>query len=137
MAEALPENGIIHTCEIMDRHVEVAQKFIDKSIYRNQITIFHGNAHDSLEQLQSEFYEFAFIDADKSGYLEYYKKCMVLVKSGGIIILDNMLWSGHVLNPQDDDTISLVKTADFIKNDSRCTNFLMTVRDGLMVCIKK
>ena len=52
-------------------------------------------------------------------------------------LLDNMLWSGHVLNPQDDDTISLVKTADFIKNDSRCTNFLMTVRDGLMVCIKK
>ena len=136
MAEAIPKNGAIHTCEIMDRHVEVAQKFINKSKYKDLITIYHGNANETLEQLQSEFYDFAFIDADKSGYLDYYKKCMVLVKSGGIIILDNMLWSGHVLNPQDDDTMSLVKTAKFIKNDNRCTNFLMTVRDGLMVCIK-
>ena len=136
MAEAIPKNGVIHTCEIMDRHVEVAQNFFDKSKYKDLITIYHGNANETLEQLQSEFYDFAFIDADKSGYLDYYKKCMVLVKSGGIIILDNMLWSGHVLNPQDDDTMSLVKTAKFIKNDNRCTNFLMTVRDGLMVCIK-
>ena len=136
MAEAIPGNGAIHTCEIMDRHVEVAQKFINKSKYKDLITILHGNANETLEQLQPEFYDIAFIDADKSGYLDYYKKCMVLVKRGGIIILDNMLWSGHVLNPQDDDTMSLVKTANFIKNDQRCTNFLMTIRDELMVCIK-
>ena len=78
MAEAIPENGAIHTCEIMDRHVEVAQKFINKSKYKDLITILHGNANETLEQLQPEFYDFAFIDADKSGYLDYYKKCMVL-----------------------------------------------------------
>ena len=137
MSEALPDDGILHTCEIMDRHVEVAQDFIDRSTEKNKITILHGNANKTLEQLKSNYYDFAFIDADKSGYLDYYKKCMVLIKTGGIIVLDNMLWSGHVLQPKDDDTNALVNTANFINNDNRCSNFLMTIRDGLMVCIKK
>ena len=137
MAEAIPDNGIIHTCEIMDRHVSTAQKFFNRSQFKKNIIIFHGNANETLEQLKANYYDFAFIDADKSGYLEYYKKCMTLIKKGGIIVLDNMLWSGHVLNPNDDDTKALVNTAKYIHKDIRCNNFLMTIRDGLMVCIKK
>ena len=64
-------------------------------------------------------------------------KCISLLRTGGIIVLDNMLWSGSVLDPQDDDTIALKNTADFIQNDDRVFNYLLPVRDGLMVCIKK
>ena len=79
----------------------------------------------------------AFIDADKSNYLEYYKRSLVLIRAGGVIILDNMLWSGSVINPIDDDSNSLRKTGDYIQNDSRVFNMLFPIRDGLMLCIKK
>ena len=78
----------------------------------------------------------AFIDADKTNYLEYYQRCLALIKKGGVIILDNMLWGGDVLEPQDDDAKSLRKTGDFIQNDERVFNTLMPIRDGLMLCIK-
>ena len=78
-----------------------------------------------------------FIDADKINYKNYYKKSLNLVKKGGVIVLDNMLWSGNVIQPNDEQSKSLRNTADFINNDIKCFNFLMPVRDGLMVCIKK
>jgi predicted O-methyltransferase YrrM len=61
---------------------------------------------------------------------------MMLIKKGGIIVLDNMLWSGQVLDPKDDDSIALNKTAEHINNDNRVFNHMLTIRDGLMVCIK-
>ena len=62
---------------------------------------------------------------------------MSLIRRGGIIVLDNMLWGGNVLDPQDDDTLALKNTAEFIQNDDRVFNYLLPVRDGLMVCIKQ
>ena len=79
----------------------------------------------------------AFIDADKTNYLEYYKRCFSLVRRGGIIVLDNMLWSGSVIDPQDDDSNALRKTGDYIQQDKRVFNILLSIRDGLMLCIKK
>ena len=99
------------------------------------ITMHQGPALETLEKFKNKF-DFIFIDADKINYLNYYLKCMQLIKSGGIIVLDNMLWSGHVLDPQDDDTLALKNTAEFINNDDRVFNYLLPVRDGLMVCIK-
>ena len=61
---------------------------------------------------------------------------MMLIKPGGIIVLDNMLWSGKVLNPQDDDSKALNEAAEYINNDKRVFNHMLTIRDGLMVCIK-
>ena len=81
-------------------------------------------------------YDFVFIDADKQNYCEYYKKSVKLLRPGGIIVLDNMLWSGGVINPLDIDSKALAKTADYIYNDDRVYNFLAPIRDGLMVCIK-
>jgi len=79
----------------------------------------------------------AFIDADKSNYLEYYQRCLVLIRAGGVIILDNMLWSGSVIDPKDDDSQALRKTGDYIQKDKRVFNVLFPIRDGLMLCIKK
>ena len=136
MAEALPIDGRIHTCELMDKHAKTAQSFFDRSDYGNKITIHQGPALDSLEQLQTGSFDMAFIDADKTNYLEYYQRCLALIKKGGIIILDNMLWGGDVLNPQDDDAKALRKTGDYIQNDERIFNTLLPIRDGLMLCIK-
>ena len=137
MAEVLPKDGEVHTCELMEKHVNTAQPFFNRSPYGSKIHIHQGKASDSLEQLKSGHFDFAFIDADKGGYQDYYLKCLSLLRSGGIIILDNMLWSGHVLNPQDDDTLALKNTAEFINNDKSVFNYLLPVRDGLMVCIKQ
>jgi len=136
MAEVLPDDGVIHTCELMDRHVETASSFFNRSEYKEKIKIFVGEANHTLEQLKINSYDFVFIDADKQNYCEYYKKSTKLLQSGGIIVLDNMLWSGGVINPQDIDSKALADTADYINNDDRVYNFLVPIRDGLMVCIK-
>ena len=137
MAEALPEDGEIHTCELMDKHIQTAQSFFEQSDHGSKIKIHLGPALQSLEQMQSGSFDMAFIDADKINYLEYYKRCLSLIHKGGVIILDNMLWGGDVLDPKDDDAKSLRKTGDFIQSDSRIMNTLLPLRDGIMFCIKK
>ena len=136
MAEALPVDGGIHTCELMEKHAKTAQSFFDRSDYGNKITIHQGSALNSLEQLQAGSFDMAFIDADKTNYLEYYQRCLALIKKGSVIILDNMLWGGDVIDPQDKDAKTLRKTGDFIQNDERVFNTLLPIRDGLMLCIK-
>ena len=136
MAEALPKDGMIHTCEIMEKHTKTAQSFFNKSHDGHKINIHLGPALSSLEQMKAKSFDLAFIDADKINYLEYYKRCVMLIRDGGIIILDNMLWSGSVINPETDDAKILRKTGDFIQNDKRVFNMLIPIRDGLMVCIK-
>ena len=137
MAEVIPKDGEIHTCELMKKHVNTAQSFFDRSEFGNKITIHEGPALNSLEQLPSSNFDMAFIDADKSNYLNYYKRCITLVRTGGVIILDNMLWDGNVLDPKDDDSKILRKTGDYIQQDKRVFNVLFPIRDGLMLCIKK
>ena len=137
MAEAIPLDGQIHTCELMKKHAKTAQSFFDKSDYGKKITIHQGPALESLETLKVGNFDMAFIDADKSNYLEYYKRCLVLIRAGGVIILDNMLWSGSVIDPNDDDSKALRKTGDYIQEDTRVFNMLFPIRDGLMLCIKK
>ena len=137
MAEAIPLDGEIHTCELMTKHAETAQSFFDKSDYAKNITIHQGPALETLETLQVGNFDMAFIDADKSTYIEYYKRCLALIRTGGVIILDNMLWSGSVIDPKDDDSKALRKTGDFIQEDKRVFNMLFPIRDGLMLCIKK
>jgi len=137
MAEAIPLAGEIHTCELMKKHAATAQSFFDKSDYGKKITIHQGPALESLETLKVGNFDMAFIDADKSNYLEYYQRCLVLIRAGGVIILDNMLWSGSVIDPKDDDSQALRKTGDYIQEDTRVFNMLLPIRDGLMLCIKK
>ena len=137
MAEVLPTDGEIHTCELMEKHVKTAQSFFSRSKFGSKITIHEGPALNSLEQLPAGDFDMAFIDADKSNYLDYYKRCLILVRSCGVIILDNMLWGGNVIDPSDDDSKMLKKTGDYIQKDCRVFNTLLPIRDGLMLCIKK
>ena len=137
MVQAIPEDGQIHTCEYMDEHIKTARKFFNKSKYKNMINIHDGLAINTLENFKVNTFDFAFIDADKINYMNYYMRCMQLIKSKGIIVLDNMLWSGEVINPKDNDSKKLREVGDYIQKDSRVINMLIPIRDGLMVCIKK
>ena len=136
MAEVIPKNGIVHTCELMEQHVQTASSFFSRSSHKDKISIFKGPATETLEQLKMNFYDFVFIDADKQNYCEYYQKAIKLLKPGGVIVLDNMLWSGGVIEPKDIDSQALADTAEYITSDDRVYNFLAPIRDGLMVCIK-
>ena len=111
--------------------------YVVESEYGSKITIHSGPALQSLEGMKVGSFDMAFIDADKINYLDYYKRCFTLIRSGGIIILDNMLWGGDVLNPINDDALAIRKTGDFIQSDQRIFNTLFPIRDGLMLCIKK
>ena len=101
------------------------------------IHMHNGLAINTLENFKVNTFDFAFIDADKINYMNYYMRCMQLIKSQGIIVLDNMLWSGEVINPTDNDSKKLREVGDYIQEDNRVINMLIPIRDGLMVCIKK
>jgi len=137
MAQALPDSGLIHTCEVMERHIQNATKFFNKSKYNHKIKVHHGEAIKIIEDFKVDFFDLIFIDADKKNYIEYYNRSIQLIRYGGIIVLDNMLWGGDVLNPKDLESKTLSKLGDIINNDNRVFNVLLPIRDGLMICIKK
>ena len=137
MAEVLPNNAHIDTCELCPIHGETAQKFFNKSKYKEIITIHIGDALETLEKFSKDSFDMVFIDADKINYIEYYKMAMILLKSGGAIVLDNMLWSGDVLNPTSKESETLNMLNNIITKDKRNMNTLLPIRDGLMICIKK
>ena len=136
MAEALPDDGEIHTCEIGENHIKTAQKFFNKSEHGNKIIIHEGSALDSLQKFNENSFDLCFIDADKNNYKNYYIECTKLLKANGCLILDNMLWGGEVLNPKDKESQTIADTAKMINNDSMY-NTMLTIRDGLMLCIKR
>ena len=136
IAENLSDDGEIHTCEIMERHIKTAANFFKKSPHYKKFIIHKGDALDSLEKFKINMFDFAFIDGDKINYINYYNRCMQIVKNNGIIVLDNMLWGGSVLNPKDEESKTLNKLAQIINDDNRNINMLLPIRDGLMICIK-
>ena len=137
MVKALPNDGEIHTCEYMEEHIETAKKYFNQTKYKKMIKIHSGLAMETLENFKINSFDFIFIDADKINYLDYYLRCVHLIKSNGIIVLDNMLWSGKVMNPIDEDSKKIRETGDYIQNDNRVSNILLPIRDGLMICTKK
>ena len=137
MAEILPEDGRIHTCEIGENHIQTAQKFFDKSNHGHKITIHKGAALNTINKFELKSFDLCFIDADKNNYPNYFKLCTKLLKSNGCLILDNMLWGGEVLNPKDQESQRIADTAQLINENKDIYNTMLTIRDGLMLCVKK
>ena len=136
MAEALPEGGRIITCDINEEHVGIARKHIDDSPYADRIDIRVGDAAETLENLDGPF-DFVFIDADKTGYRTYYEAALAKLSPGGVIAVDNVLWSGRVLDEApagvggDADTAAMRAFNDHVAKDARVECVMLTVRDGL------
>ena len=133
MAEVLPQNGTLDTCELMDKHIKTATEWFKKSKNGFKITIHKGPAIQSLEKMKRFSFDMVFIDADKVNYPKYHKIALKLLKIGGIGVLDNMLWSGKVIDPFDKESIALRETAELIINNDRLSPLLLPVRDGVMI----
>ena len=133
MAEALPENGKIHTCELMDKHIKTASEWFKKSENSYKISVHKGPALQSLEKMKHLTFDLVFIDADKVNYPSYHNIALDLLKKGGVGVLDNMLWSGKVIEPSDKESIALRETAELIRNNDKLSPLLLPVRDGVMV----
>ena len=133
MAEALPVDGEIHSCELMEKHIVTAKGWFEKSEVNHKITVHQGEALKSLAEFRAGSFDMMFVDADKTGYPEYYRIGTLLLKKGGIAVFDNMLWSGSVLKPDDKDSKALRETTELIKNDGRLEQLLLPVRDGVMI----
>jgi caffeoyl-CoA O-methyltransferase len=136
IAEALPEDGKVVTCEIEPVNAAMARRYFDASPHGRKIEIRMGPALDTLSGLEGPF-DMAFIDADKENYPEYYEKTLELVRPGGLILVDNTLWSGLVLKPHDRESIAIDALNKRIAKDPRVENVLLTIRDGLQVVRRK
>ena len=133
MAASLPADGTLITCELNPRHAEIAAANIDASPYRSKIKIMTGPALDTINGLTGEF-DLAFIDADKTGYPEYYDAVLPIIRPGGLIVIDNTLRGGTVARDDADPETELIRTLNArIAADDRVDCALLPVRDGMAV----
>lgn len=136
MAEALPANGELITCEYNERYEEIARSFFEKSEHGHKITLKMGLALETLNDLEGPF-DMVFLDADKINYVNYYENILPMLNKGGLLIIDNVLWSGTVLDPDDEKAEAIDRLNKRIRDDNRTEQVLLTVRDGLMIVRKK
>jgi caffeoyl-CoA O-methyltransferase len=132
MAAALPAGGHIDTCEIDEKHAAVAQRYIDEAGYTDRISIHLGPAVETVERLEGDF-DFVFIDADKGNYVNYYEAVLPRLSERGLIAADNTLWSGRVLDEDDDSegTVAIRAFNEHVLADERVVSVMLTVRDGV------
>jgi len=138
MAEALPDDGVLHTIECDDELEDFILENFKKSIHGNKIKLHIGNALSEIEKI-SECFDLVFIDADKREYLAYYEAVLPKLKTGGFILADNTLWDGKVLKAvaaNDHQTLSIMHFNDFIAKDKRVEKVMLPLRDGLTVIRK-
>jgi len=140
MAEGLTADGILHTIDIDEELETRINKFVSQSPFAHQVKLHIGNALDIIPTLNASF-DLVFIDADKGNYAAYYDLLIDRLPSGAVLIADNVLWSGKVLDADqattDQDTKALDSFNKKIQADTRVENVLMPIRDGLMVIRKK
>jgi len=132
MAAALPPGGHIVTCDVDPKAEEVARRHIEASPYSDRIEIRMGPALETIESLDGPF-DLVFIDADKTNYRNYYDAVLPKVAAHGMIAVDNVLWSGQVIDPNDtsDNTEALRAFNDYVNADTRTVNVICTIRDGV------
>ena len=142
-AAALPDDGEIIACDVSAEWTDVARLYWQRGDVENKIKLHLQPALDTLQALlvdnQADQFDFAFIDADKENYDAYYETCLELVRPGGLIVLDNMLWSGNVAVEaiDDDETVALRKLNKKLHNDLRVDISLLPVADGITLAVKR
>jgi predicted O-methyltransferase YrrM len=143
MALAMREGGVLYACDKSEESMEVARRYWKLAGVEKKIVEKIGDAKVSVLELLKEHgensFDFGFIDADKRAYREYYETLLKLVRPGGLIIVDNVLWYGKVADPevQDKQTVAIRDFNDFITSDERVTYTMVPVGDGLSFCRKR
>ena len=139
LAEGLAKNGKLISIDVNEETTAFAKSFIQKTQFANNIELIISDAKQYIPTI-NESVDLVFIDADKKNYLNYYHLVFDKIASGGLIIADNVLWSGKITmaqNEMDKETLALHQFNEFVQNDSRVENMLLPIRDGLMVIRKK
>ena len=143
IAGALPPGGHLVCCDVSREWTDVGRPFWRDAGLEDRIELRIAPATDTLRALVAEgrsgTFDFAFIDADKSGYDAYYEHALVLLRDGGLVAIDNTLWSGHVADPahDDEDTVALRRLNDKIRADARVDMCLLSVGDGVTLARKR
>ncbi len=132
MAESLPADGELVTCEIDPTAIAFARRYFAASEHGSKITIQEGPALQTLQKLQGPF-DLAFIDADKVNYSNYYEAVLPMIRSGGLILVDNVFYGGYVLNPNDDNSRAIATFNDLVASDVRVNCVMLPIRDGVSV----
>jgi len=135
LAEGLNENGLLHTIDHNEELVDFQKKYFNRSLYKNRIRQYLGDALDIIPTIKASF-DLVFIDADKSNYSNYFNLVIDKMNKGGVILSDNVLWSGKVVetpDPKDEDTKALISYNKLLKNDSRIETIMLPIRDGITI----
>jgi caffeoyl-CoA O-methyltransferase len=141
VALAIPDDGSIVACDVSEEYTAVAREFWQRAGVAKKIDLRLAPAEETLKTLiaQGGGYDFAYIDADKTNYDAYYELVLRLLRPGGVIAIDNVLWGGDVANPaeQDPDTVALRKLSEKVGCDERVDMSLLTIGDGLSIVRKR
>jgi predicted O-methyltransferase YrrM len=142
VALALPKDGKLIACDISDEWTSIGRKHWRAAGVESIIDLRLAPALQTLDALlregQQASFDFAFIDADKIAYNDYYERCLLLLRTGGLIVLDNMLWGGDVAKESiDPETLELQKLNKKVRDDARVEGVLLTIGDGIVVARKK
>ena len=136
-AEGLSKNGLIHTIDINEELIAIQNKFFEKSGFRKNIKQHTGNALKIIPTLKDKF-DLVYLDADKENYIKYFNLIIDKIFPGGLLLSDNVLWSGKVVEKTNDDFITneLIEFNKMLKNDSRINTVILPIRDGLTISRK-
>ena len=131
MAPALPEGGRIVTCDIDERAVAIARRYAEEAGVVDRIDYRLGPGLETIAGLDGPF-DFVFIDADKESYVDYYEAVLPKLADDGLIVADNVLWSGRVVEPEPDETTrTIMEFNEHVRRDERVVAVMLTVRDGM------
>jgi predicted O-methyltransferase YrrM len=143
-ASALPEDGHLDTLELNDELEDLILEGFEKAGLADRISLHIGDCKETLSKMRSEMngelYDIVYIDANKREYCEYYDLVFDMIRPGGLILADNVIWDGKVCQnplPQDKQTLSIVRFNDMVAKDHRVESVILPIRDGLNVIRKK
>ncbi len=136
MAEGLPAKGRVITCDIDPENTKIAKEYWAKSPHGKKIELRLEPAVKTIQKLKGPF-DMVFIDADKANYIHYWKLCVPKVRKGGLILADNVLWSGRVLNPKNESDHAIVKFNRHVLKDRRVEVLMLPLRDGITIAYKR
>lgn len=135
MASGLPDDGELITCDVDPKATALAQRYWDRSPHGRKIHLRLAPALDTVATLAGPV-DFVFIDADKPNYIRYWEAVLPIVRPGGAIVADNVLWSGRVLEPKEPNDHALAAFNQHVRRDPRVRHVLLPVRDGITIAVK-
>ncbi len=135
MAEGVADDGEVITCDISRESTKIARSYWDRSPHGRKIKLLMGRALDTIAGVDGPL-DVVFIDADKQNYIAYWDACVPKVRKGGVVLADNVLWSGRVLDPKEPDDHALVAFNKHVRGDGRVETVMLPFRDGVTMSIK-